>query len=271
MANIFHEEDPRLVFPLESRMRFENVSLLEGCYIECPPAWLVYNLRYSYHRMYYIIDGEAYYQKEGGPKVPLKKNHLYIFPSQSIRYQIRHDPQHPLHVTWCHFEIVPDIVNDLIEIDASGDADLQQMIDMWNRIVHLEKPGNEMYHILSMILYHLERQNKFSYADLYFEGLEQYILDHLSGDLSVNALAERYGYERSYFSRKFQEIYHISPKEYLRAVRMNRAANMLVFGFSIDQICSAIGYSDKKVFSRAFKTYFNMSPTEYIKYHKMQL
>lgn len=269
MAKFKDEEDPRLIFPLEFRKRFETVNLLEGCYIVCPPNWMVYNLRYSYHRMYYIFGGEAYYEKEDD-RVELKPGHLYLFPSQSIRYQVVHNPEAPLRVLWCHFEIVPDIVNDLIDIDVSGEPLLQKAIELWDETANLPRPGNEMYHIVTIILYLLERMDRFAYADVHFEGLEQYVFEHISEDLSVQMLAERYGYERSYFSRKFQEIYNLSPREYLRAIRMNRAATMLGNGFGIDQICSATGYTDKKVFSRAFKTFFSMSPTEYIKYHKMQ-
>lgn len=270
MARITYEEDPRMTFPLESRKKFETVNLLEGCYFECPPPWRVYNLRYSYHRMYYIVDGEAWYTREGGLPIPLKHGHLYIFPSQSIRYQVTHNTQAPLKVLWCHFEIVPDIVNDLIDIDVAAEENLNDLISVWNTISRMEKPGNEMYHIVILILYFLERHNHFTYTALYFKELEQYISEHLHENLSVNSLSEQYGYERSYFSRKFREIYSLSPREYLRAVRLNRAANMLAVGFSIDQICSAIGYTDKKAFSRAFRAYFGISPSEYIKCHKMQ-
>ncbi len=75
-----------------SRQRFERVEVVEGCFFICPAWWSVYNLRYSYHRLYFVCDGEARYI-EGDRQVPLKKGFLYVFPSQSKRYAIHHNPK----------------------------------------------------------------------------------------------------------------------------------------------------------------------------------
>lgn len=130
MEKVYKAHERRDVFPLEFRRRFGAFDLQEGCYYECPPEWTVYNLRYSYHRMYYIVDGESWYQDDER-RVPLKKNHLYIFPSQFRRYSVNHNPRMPLKVLWCHFELYPDIVNELIEYDVCRDANMQSMIHAW--------------------------------------------------------------------------------------------------------------------------------------------
>lgn len=260
----------RTPFPLEFRKRFQTVNLLEGCAIVCPPTWTVYNLRYNYHRMYYILGGEAYYECEG-TIIKLKVGNLYVFPSQSIRYQIRHDPENPLRVMWCHFEMVPDITNNLIEIDMQEDNTLQRLIDLWQEVASLSEPGNEMYHMLMVILYAMERKGLFEYLNPYFTDVQQYIMDHIAEeDLSVAILAETFGYERSYFTRKFREVFFLAPSEYIRSIRMNRATSLLDRGVKLDQVCASIGYADKKAFSRAFHSYFRMTPSQYIESHKLQ-
>lgn len=269
MDKVYKNHERREVFPLEFRKRFDTFDLQEGCYYECPPSWMVFNLRYSYHRMYYILDGEVWYQDDDR-RVPLKKNHLYIFPSQSRRYSVIHNPKNPLKVLWCHFELHPDIVNELIEYDPSGDADMAALIQAWLRLADYPQPGNELSCITMLILYLLERKIDFVYADFCFEGIESYIADHLHEKLTASSLADHYGYDRAYFTRRFKKSYNISPGEYLKTLRMSRAANMLTCGVRIEQICSRLGYTDQKVFSRAFKAHYSVSPSEYVKSHKMQ-
>ena len=270
MAKARLEQDSRTIYPLEFRKRFQTVNLLEGCCLVCPPTWVVYNLRYNYHRMYYILGGEAYYEC-AGTKLRLEAGKLYVFPSQSIRYQIRHNPKNPLRVMWCHFEMVPDITNDLIVVDVIADSAFQRLIDLWQEIARQPEPGNEMYHVLMVILYAMERMELFEYLNPYFTDVQQYIMDHITEEkLSVAVLAETFGYERSYFTRKFREVFYLAPSEYIRSIRMNRAASLLDRGVKVDQICASIGYADKKAFSRAFHRYFKISPSQYIESHKLQ-
>ncbi len=210
----------REVFPLESRQRFERVNVLEGCFFLCPPDWSVYNLRYNYHRLYYIYDGEATYF-EGDRRVPLRKGRLYVFPSQSKRYAITHNPERPLRVLWCHFEMLPDIVNDLIEFDPSRDQDFLELLGIWRRIVDLPQPGNESNCIVLLMLYMLERRVPFSYASHPFDGIERYISEHIADSLNVERLAANFGYGRSHFSRKFKKEFNLSPGEYIKTIRMS--------------------------------------------------
>ena len=271
MQELKHNEinEDREIFWLESKKHFEAMNLLEGCYIECLEKWSVPYLRYNYHRMYFICAGEAYYE-EGERCERLRKGHLYIFPSQSKRYSIRHNPQDPLQVLWCHFEIIPDLVNDLIDYNPQDDEEFMLLLDVWRRIAKLPQPGNEMYNVVMLLLYTLERRIQFLYADFPFMGIERYVSEHIQENLTVSSMASYFGYTRSHFTRKFKSSYHLSPGEYLRVVRMSKAANMLQYGFDIGQVCAALGFTDKKVFSRAFKTYYGLSPSIFVKKHKMQ-
>lgn len=259
----------RKSFPMETRIHFESVQVPEGGFTHCPREWNVPVLRYGYHRIYYVIGGEAWYT-EADRRVRLQPRHLYIFPSQTGRYGIQHDPENPLEVLWCHFEMFPDFQNDVIDLDVYSDGELLPLIALWRRFAQMPQPGNEVYHILMLILYRLEREGKLRYADFPFAGIERYVYDHLRENLTVEALAEHYGYTRSHFTRIFRDTINLSPGEYLRVLRMSRASNLLRNGMSIGEVCEELGYTDRKVFSRAFSTYHGISPSEYAKKHKSQ-
>ena len=253
----------RQAFPMEERSHFE-VALQEGGCTSCPAEWEVPLLRYGYHRLYYILEGDAWYAGEEGQS-RLIPGHLYIFPSQARRYEIHHDPKHPLNVLWCHFELLPDFHNDLIDLDVAQDQDLQPLISLWQRFSRENQPGNEVYHVLMLILYTLDRRGELEHANTPFAGIERFVYDHLRENLTVEEVAKHFGYTRSYFSRLFKESVNLSPGEYLRVVRMSRAASLLRRGMSIGKVCEEIGYADRKVFSRAFSQYHGTTPSDYAK------
>ncbi len=141
---------------------------------------------------------------------------------------------------------------------------------MWRRVVDLKQPGNEIRCVVLLILYLLERRVPFSYASYPFKGIERYISEHIADKVNAETLAANFGYERSYFSRKFKSVFSLSPGEYIKIIRLSRAASLLKYGASIDSVCAQLGYADKKVFSRAFKAYTGVCPSKYEKNHKMQ-
>ena len=175
------------------------------------------------------------------------------------------DPDDPLRVLWCHFELLPDITNGIIEADAGTDPALRHLIDAWRLLADLPMPGNEIKALITVILCLLDRSAGFRFADFAVEDIERYINDHLSGKLDVDMLARQFGYTRSHFTRKFTEAFGLPPGDYLRVVRMSRASVMILSGSSLEEICSQTGFSDKKAFTRAFGKYYGTSPSQFRK------
>lgn len=257
-----------LFFP-EPRASFDSLWLFSGGDLTCWQEWTVREQQYSYHRLYYVRGGNACYTS-GEKKVPLRQGRLYLFPCYPVSYRIEHDPDTPLQVMWCHFELHPNLTEDLIEYDPSSDPQMQMVLALWSQVCTLRQPGNEMYHAVSLLMHLLERRINLHYAQHTFGEIEKYIKEHLSDELSVAELSSRFGYSRSYFSRMFKEAFKMSPGEYVRTIRMSRAAELLVSGITVDEICVRMGYSDKKVFFRAFKSYHGMTTSAYVKNHRAQ-
>lgn len=65
-------------------------------------------------------------------------------------------------------------------------------------------------------------------------------------------------------SRRFKAVTGLTPQEYLRNVRLDRAATTLVSSTkSVKEIWVAIGYNHAANFDHAFRRRFGMTPTEY--------
>lgn len=81
--------------------------------------------------------------------------------------------------------------------------------------------------------------------------------------LRVNDLAEFMNMSRSVFNRKVNGVIGVSPIEYIKNYRLNKAKSFIQSGMSFSEVAFAVGFSDPGYFGKAFKKAFNQTLTEY--------
>ena len=88
-----------------------------------------------------------------------------------------------------------------------------------------------------------------------------------NAQLSVDELAGMMGVGRSIFYRKVKGITGYSPNEYLRIMRLKKAADLLLQDdtLTIAEIARAVGINDPFYFSKCFKAQFGVTPSAYQK------
>jgi AraC-like DNA-binding protein len=90
------------------------------------------------------------------------------------------------------------------------------------------------------------------------------MLDHPESSYSVESLAGIAAMSRATFARRFEQCFGRTPMDYLRDVRLRRAAQLLqIAGSSVDNVAGKVGYASRSHFSRAFNEQFGCSPTEF--------
>ena len=95
------------------------------------------------------------------------------------------------------------------------------------------------------------------------------ILDHPEQSYTLESLANIAAMSRSTFARHFEQCFARTPMDYLRDVRLRRAAQLLqVGGSSVDGVASKVGYASRSHFSHAFSEQFGRSPTDFRKQHQ---
>ncbi|WP_207423454.1 hybrid sensor histidine kinase/response regulator transcription factor [Desertivirga brevis] len=94
----------------------------------------------------------------------------------------------------------------------------------------------------------------------------QYIDTNLTNpQLSVEDLSKKVGMSRGSLYTKVLELTGETPVEFIRSVKLDRAAVLLEKSdMNIAQVSYSVGFSTPNYFARAFKTKFNMLPSEYI-------
>ncbi|MDC0934968.1 AraC family transcriptional regulator [Pirellulales bacterium] len=97
-----------------------------------------------------------------------------------------------------------------------------------------------------------------------------YIEENFSNEISVEKLAEVAGFSPRSLQRKFQSAFRISPTQYVRRVRINKASNLLVSSdLTISAIAASTGFADQSHLSREFARSVGATPKEFRKryYH----
>ncbi len=83
-------------------------------------------------------------------------------------------------------------------------------------------------------------------------------------DFNVEKMAEEMAMSRANLHRKLKTITGFAPSDFIRNVRLKRAANLLRnHADSVAQIGFSVGFEDQSYFSKAFKREFGVSPSEY--------
>jgi AraC family transcriptional regulator len=94
--------------------------------------------------------------------------------------------------------------------------------------------------------------------------VQRYIQRELDGDLSLEVLAEVAGYSTYHFHRIFRGQVGESTGDYVRRLRLERAAQTLRYKpASVLEVAIAAGYASHEAFTRAFGRMFGVSPSEY--------
>lgn len=96
------------------------------------------------------------------------------------------------------------------------------------------------------------------------EEAAHYISTHFNEDLSLKLIAEKYNVSTSYFSKKFKSLTGFNFKEYLIAVRIKEACELLIqTNISITEIATKCGFTDSNYFGDAFKKIKGVSPRDF--------
>lgn len=91
-----------------------------------------------------------------------------------------------------------------------------------------------------------------------------YIHKNLRTDLSCEFLASQQHLSSSYYRYLFKKITGVSPMNYITALRINRAKNMLRYSDrSVKVVSEDVGFSNQLYFSKYFKKTVGESPSEY--------
>ena len=104
-----------------------------------------------------------------------------------------------------------------------------------------------------------------SYDEKFLSTITQIIEDHLAdSELNVSALCDLSGINNKQIYRKVKQLTGKTPVEYIKSVRMKKAAMLLQQQkFTVAEVMYMVGFSNHSYFAKCFKEEFNISPAQY--------
>ena len=95
------------------------------------------------------------------------------------------------------------------------------------------------------------------------ETIEENMVD---SDFNVSVLQEKMRMGNKQLYRKLKALTGQTPVEYIRDMRMRKAAKLLKAGkFSVSEVMYTVGFSNSSYFSKCFSKAFGMTPTEFMR------
>lgn len=95
------------------------------------------------------------------------------------------------------------------------------------------------------------------------EEVTQFILAHLSEELTIDRLAGTFFLSRYYLMHRFKEVYGCSVHQYIRQKRLQQAAEAIRLDVPVLKAAEDAGFGDYSVFLRAFRAAYGKSPREW--------
>lgn len=93
---------------------------------------------------------------------------------------------------------------------------------------------------------------------------------HLSdADLTTDQIAKEVGLSRVHLYRKLKELTNQSARDYVRNIRLAKAAELLAEKkMAVSEVSDIVGFSNPNNFATAFKEMYGVTPTQYMEEHK---
>lgn len=95
-----------------------------------------------------------------------------------------------------------------------------------------------------------------------------HVSSNLEEPVSIDDLAARAGMSRAVFHRKFKQATAMSPIQFVKSMRLNKAAMKIAGGMTVAEAALGVGYVSASQFSREFKRMYGQSPRQWSDVHQ---
>ncbi|MDF2941265.1 MAG: AraC family transcriptional regulator [Herbinix sp.] len=229
--------------------------------------------------IHYVHSGKGIF-KIGNDIYHLKAGSGFLICPDILTYY-KADDLDPWHYSWIGFH---GIMAEAYLKDANltlnnpvFEYDQDDFIDhCFNEMVsaYYLKRGGEVKRLAFLYLF-LDKLIQMNPVGLYYDSTDgrrdayltqalQFIEMNYSRKISIEAISQHVGLNRSYFTSIFKNSLNMTLQEYLIEFRIRKACELLPNPkLTIGNISRSVGYSDPLLFSKIFKRVKGMTPSEY--------
>ncbi len=124
---------------------------------------------------------------------------------------------------------------------------------------------NSVFEALKLILHRQASKPALAAADVEFlERFREIVAQHRSDrGFTTQAAAASVAMSRMHLNRKLQALTGQSTHEFIRAMRLEAARDLLQMPLSVESIAESVGFKDSSHFAKAFREKFGAGPSRY--------
>ena len=226
----------------------------------------------------------------GNMEVYLNKEHVTAMPGQTVLimpymihcgfsleqdvhyHMISFAPEKFCNTTIASDKYLMPIINR--EVTFSAVADNPSITSLMEELTANLSSGSKthplciigkIYEIIGLLYQHCATDSHpVRKPDKRFAMVLEYINSHYTENISAKDISQKFGYDETYFCRRFKESTGITTMKYIRVLRLEMAQKLLLEGKEdIRHISWQCGFSDISYFSNCFKRHFGLSPTDF--------
>lgn len=174
---------------------------------------------------------------------------------QAVPQLAKHDPPSNVSGIFCaplSQKLLNVVIRLLKTLDDPNEANIlgESAVDeIYFRILSDEQGG--------MLKYHLQQHGQIHEISKAVE----YVHQNLDKSTSINDLADIVNMSSSGFHKKFKEVMHLSPLQYAKSIKLNKAQSYIMEGKGVSEAGFMVGYNSPAQFSREYKRFFGMAPS----------
>ncbi len=176
-------------------------------------------------------------------------------------------------------QYIEPIINGKIRFKYKTDN--TEIVTLANQIVEMQlnhknyhplETVGRLYQLLGLLCEHcIDSNNSSPQKFESFDNVINYINSNFTKNISSSSISQHFGYDESYFCRKFKRATGITVTSYIKTQRLEHARRLLEkTDESVRHIAISCGFIDAAYFTNCFKSMYNVSPTKYRSNYIMQ-
>lgn len=256
--------------------QISDLSLYSAGYETCQPGHHYGPVYRSYQLIHFILSGKGELEIDGHT-FHLGAGDAFLIPSGKISYYSA-DWDNPWCYTWISFL---GINSQMYLCQLMGSSPEPYLLHGLNtekyrtliaQILELDGTATERYFkgngLLLQVLGELFRDAAFDERNWGKNSVVdevKFFLDiNYSEKLKLKDVAHNFGVHPNYLTRVFHQKYHVTPKQYLLNLKLQKACQLLrTTDLPISIIANSMGFDDSMAFSKLFKKTYGCAPSDY--------
>ena len=218
-------------------------------------SWSPANCRY--YLLHYIFEGTGTVEQNGKTYTAGKDDLIIHEPSDTTSWYVA-DKETPWVYAWMGFRVDPLLppFSDMV-IHAPAARNIFSALQECEN----EFPTDRIYSLIHDLLQLFGQKNTTKAPRNYAEIAKVY-LDNSSYQVPIEKIANALHIDRRYLTTLFRKAYGLSPQQYQMKLRMEKARDLLMNGFSVTDASVRSGFSDLSNFSKKYKQYYGITPQQ---------